>query len=117
MPRWLAKIPRWWLLAVLALLVLAVLAVERLSWNFLKEPIEERFEAAVGRSLSIDGDVSLSLFPRPAATVNTVALGNPEWAEAANMLEIERIRPWPSIWAALIAEFRPARRSVQLLFA
>lgn len=53
MPKWLAGIPRWGLLTVLALLVLAllvltVLAAEMVSWNFLKEPVEERFEATNG---------------------------------------------------------------------
>ncbi|MGM0657671.1 MAG: AsmA family protein [Pseudomonadota bacterium] len=101
MRRWLSRILRWGLLGVLCLLVLAVLAVELLSWNFLKAPIEERFEAATGRSLSIEGELSLSLFPRPVATVNRLALDNPEWAEAPNMLEVERIRVWPSLGAAL----------------
>lgn len=101
MRRLLASILRWGLLIVLTLLILGVLAIEFLSWNFLKEPIEERFETATGRSLSIDGDLSLSLFPRPVATFNNLALDNPEWAEASNMVEIERIRVWPSLWAAL----------------
>lgn len=104
MRKWLSRILRWGLLTVLALLVLVVLAVELLSWNFLREPIEKRFEAATGRSLSIEGDLSLSLFPRPVATVNALALDNPDWAEAPNMLEVERIRAWPSLWAALTGQ-------------
>jgi len=101
MPGLVSKILRWVLSGTLAVLVLGAVAIELVSWNFLRTPIENYFEAATGRSLSIDGDLSLGLFPRPLATVNALTLENPGWAEAPRMLQIERISVRPSLWAAL----------------
>lgn len=96
-----ARILRWVLLAALALPAVAALTFELISWNFLRGPIEERFEAATGRALAIDGELSLSLIPRPVAEVNALTVDNPPWADAANLLKIERLRVRPSLWAAL----------------
>ncbi|MDT8409523.1 MAG: AsmA family protein [Wenzhouxiangellaceae bacterium] len=101
MTRLLAKTLRWLLLTFLGLLVLLVAAVELISWNFLKQPIESRFEITTGRSLAINGELSLGLFPRPHAIVNDVAVDNPEWGEAADMIEVELIRLRPSLSALL----------------
>jgi len=73
----------------MALLALVAVAIELVSWNFLRAPIENRFAAATGRSLSIDGDLSLSLLPRSGATASALTLENPDWASAPGMLEIK----------------------------
>lgn len=100
MPNRVAGLSRWALYSVLALL-LALLSLELISWNFLKKPIEQRFEAATGRTLSIDGPLSLSLLPNPRVSANAVKLGNPGWTEAPSLLEIEHLSIKPSLWAAL----------------
>jgi uncharacterized protein involved in outer membrane biogenesis len=91
------KALKWLLAGLLAIVILAALAVELMSWNFLKPMISERIETATGRSLTIDGDVTLSLLPRPEASVDKVTLGNPEWSSGARMLEVERISVSPDL--------------------
>ncbi len=103
MRRLVSRVLLWVPRGAMALLALVAVAIELVSWNFLRAPIENRFAAATGRSLSIDGDLSLSLLPRSGATASALTLENPDWAAAPGMLEIERISVRPSLWAALRA--------------
>lgn len=85
------------LTGVVALLVVAVVVVALMPWNFLKAPITERVEAATGRSLEIRGDVSLSLLPRPHIEMEQMAFANADWAQAPEMLSLGSLEITPSL--------------------
>lgn len=101
MPEALARVLKWGLAGVIALLVIAVLAVELMPWNFLRPPITERVESATGRELEIRGDVSLGLLPRPHMTLEDIAFANADWAETADMVSIGQVEVVPAL-ASLI---------------
>ncbi|WP_166261319.1 AsmA family protein [Marinobacter salicampi] len=94
----------WSLFGLLVFLVLLALVVELVSWNFLKPYITERVEAATGREMNIDGDISLSLLPRPEATVNGITLANPERATSETMVEVGQVSITPSLTALLTGD-------------
>ena len=64
---------------VVVLLVGAVLVVPGfVNWNHYKPEIISAARDAVGRDLVVDGDISLSLLPAPALSVDGVRLANIE---------------------------------------
>jgi AsmA protein len=64
--------------AIVGLGVIAAVAVILLvDPNDYRDDIEQRVERATGRTLKIDGELHLKLFPWLALQVNDVALGNP----------------------------------------
>jgi hypothetical protein len=103
------KWPLMALAAVLAMLAMLAVAVELISWNFLKPRIAERVESATGRALEIDGNVDLALLPRPGLTLHDVALANPDWAESPHFVEIDRLRVLPDLAAAITGRLALAR--------
>lgn len=92
-----SKRRRGWLLIPLIVVVLIIVAVELISWNFLKPFITERIEVATGRSAAIHGDVSVSLFAKPRLSLHEVELENAEWAASTPILEAQRISVSPSL--------------------
>lgn len=79
------------------LLLVVVLALELMSWNFLKDPITERVTTATDREMAIGGDISVSLFPRPHIELQNLAFANADWAQAPNMVRVDRIELTPSL--------------------
>jgi len=84
-----------WLWRILALLV--VLVVVALGALFLVPTSRiaalatDRFEAATGRTLVLDGDVRPSLWPVLGVTTGAVQLGNSDWAGPEPFIETARI--------------------------
>ncbi|MGM0569396.1 AsmA family protein [Marinobacter sp.] len=97
MPKALAKTLKWGAAGLIVLLVIAILAVELIPWNFLKPPITDRVESATGRELEIRGDITLGLLPRPHMTFEDVVFANTDWAEDAAMAAIARLEVVPSL--------------------
>ncbi len=77
------------LVVVLAAAVLIVPSL--IDWNDYKEQIAARAEGLTGRTLTIDGDIRITLLPAPALVVNDVALVNMEGATAAEMVRLKSL--------------------------
>ncbi|WP_181870716.1 AsmA family protein [Vreelandella rituensis] len=90
---------------MLLLVVLVVVIVQLMSWNVFKPLIVERLEAASGRSVAIEGDITVELLPRPKISLHDVKIGNPEWAASPQMLEARRVSVSPSLGDLLDGEF------------
>ncbi|HVO45323.1 MAG TPA: AsmA family protein, partial [Steroidobacteraceae bacterium] len=67
-----------WFLA--GLLVLVVVAVAFMDWNWFKHPIERMASAKSGRSVTLAGPLQVHLWSlTPTVTLTGVTLGNPPW--------------------------------------
>ena len=78
---------------IVALVVVAALVVPFfIDLNTYKALIAEKAKAATGRDLTIDGDISLSLLPTPAISVEGLKFGNAAGGKAANMAELAAVR-------------------------
>ena len=80
-------------LATLVVLVIAAVLVgpSFVDWNGQKALITEEARKFTGRTLVIDGDVSLSLLPAPALSAESVRLANVEGGSAPAMAELESL--------------------------
>jgi len=79
---------KWTTGVFLALVVLIVMLVD---WNGLREPIARRISSATGRSVAVNGDLSVHLSWRPRIVANNVVFGNAAWSPDPAMVEIKRL--------------------------
>ncbi|MBF0394589.1 MAG: AsmA family protein, partial [Alphaproteobacteria bacterium] len=78
------------LFVVLAAGVLAVPSL--IDWNEYKGEIARRLEAAIGRDVVIEGDLSLSLLPTPTLSADEVAIANVKGGSASDMVTLRSLR-------------------------
>ena len=80
-------------LGVVIVLLVAALAIVPafVDWNDYKPEFAARVEAATGRKLTIEGDLSLSVLPAPVLAARSVRLANVEGAVAPDMASAESI--------------------------
>ena len=76
---------------VLVVFGLLLVAPNLIDGNRFKPLVIEGFEAATGRQIIIDGDLSLKLIPSPALSVRDVSLANIPGGQAENFLELESL--------------------------
>ncbi|MGD1880593.1 MAG: AsmA family protein [Kiloniellaceae bacterium] len=76
---------------VVALLVAVVVVVSFIPLDRYKGEIQARVKEQTGRDLRIDGDISLSLFPPVAISVENVGFANAPGASTAEMATIDRL--------------------------
>lgn len=96
--RWIVRL----LGVVVSLGLLAGLALFLVPTERIAGIAAERFEAATGRALTIDGPVRAQLYPLVGVRMDGVALANADWAEDGPMLRAEAIDLGLDV-AALIA--------------
>ncbi|MGE5545651.1 MAG: AsmA family protein [Solirubrobacterales bacterium] len=90
-----------WVGGGLALLVAAFVLFFTLlfNWNTIRAPLAGRAGTALGRSVSIDGDLTVHLGSVTRIRVEGLRLANPPWASRPDMARIERadvaVRLWP----------------------
>ena len=94
--------------AVIGLLVVVVLAVALLfDPNDYKDEIAAQVEAATGRSLNLEGDLELGLFPWLSVDTGRIVLGNAEGFGPEPFAELDgasvAIRLWPLITGSIEA--------------
>src|SRR3546814_5483663 len=76
---------------VVVLLVAAAIVISLIPLDSYKGEIQARVKEATGRDLRIDGDISLSLFPPVAVSVEDVGFANAPGAAAPEMATIDRL--------------------------
>ena len=85
--------------ALLALAIGGLLIVPGLiDWNRFKAPLAETLRAALGRAVTLSGDVRLSLLPVPTVSVTDVGVANPPGAIAADLLQLGRLDVQVALW-------------------
>lgn len=77
---------------LVAPLVVVTLLIALFGWNWLRAPIENITKERTGRTLTIQGDLSLRLaWPAPVVRADAIAFANPPWAREKNMLTAEAV--------------------------
>lgn len=78
---------------ILLILVAGLLGVGPLliNWNSYKADFQRQASLVVGRQITIDGPVSVRLFPWPRLTASNVRVANPAGAMLADMIQIEKV--------------------------
>ncbi|SDJ83365.1 AsmA protein [Ferrimonas sediminum] len=85
------KAIKWFLISVLALmLVIAVYVGVFLDPNAFKPEIEAKVKEATGRTLSIDGDIGWSLFPKVGLDIAGISLGNIPGEDLPPLLSVKQ---------------------------
>ncbi len=79
--------------AVIVILIAAVLvAPSFVDWNARKQQIAELVKDATGRDLTINGDIDVTILPRPAFRVEDVRLSNAAGGSAPEMVRLPEAR-------------------------
>ena len=76
---------------ILVILLVALIGPSFIDSNRYKAEIAAWVEAATGRKLTIDGDVSLSILPTPFVSLEGVRLGNVEGASSPDMVRLKSL--------------------------
>ncbi len=81
------------IVAVIVILIAGVLvAPSFVDWNARKQQIAELVKEATGRDLTINGDIDVTILPRPALRVEDVRLSNADGASAPDMVRLPEAR-------------------------
>jgi uncharacterized protein involved in outer membrane biogenesis len=75
---------------VVAVALVILLGPQLIPAERLKQDIARQVEAATGRTLTIDGELSFTLLPAPGVSVAGVHLSNVAGAHAPDMLQLDR---------------------------
>ncbi|MEL6643176.1 MAG: AsmA family protein [Pseudomonadota bacterium] len=99
-----------WVFRLLGLVVLiiiaAIAAIFLLPSDRIAGVVEERFEAATGRALTIDGDVRPSLWPALGVNTGAVSIANADWAGDTPMVAADNLSVSVDIGALIGGEVR-----------
>ncbi len=106
--RWVIRIAG----ALALLVVLAVVAVLLVPEERIARLAADRFEAATGRALTIDGPVRATFWPRAGVRAEGIAVANADWSENGPMLRAEVLEIGVDGPALLTGEVRIQRLEV-----
>jgi len=86
------RILKWIAGLSFALILLLVLGVALVGWNWLRGPIERMALEKTGRALSLGGDLSVDFaWPQSRLRASAVTFANPAWAGEKHMLAAEAV--------------------------
>ncbi|OSQ38394.1 AsmA family protein [Thalassospira mesophila] len=79
--------------ALVVVIIVALLVIPSLiDWNSYKSEVTTAVNEATGRNLELRGDLSLSLLPFPALSVEDAVLGNVDGATDENMVTVKEVQ-------------------------
>src|SRR5439155_2215536 len=99
---------RWRWVGGFFLLLLALLGASvtfgpsLIDWNIYKGSLARAVQDATGRPLTIAGDLSLEILPRPRLVARKVSLGNAPGGSTRDMVQVGRLEARLSPWLLLI---------------
>ncbi len=95
------RIIRWVLIAVVLLVVVVLALPFMLPTSVYKEQIIEQTRLATGRTLTIDGDLNISVWPALGVEVHKVRFANVEGAAEADMATMDSLVVGAELWPLL----------------
>lgn len=86
-----------------------LLYLQNLDLNSYRDQIGQQVEAVTGRSLSINGEISLGISLSPVIVISDVNFANAAWAHTRDMFTAQRVEAEVSLFSLLMAEPRIKR--------
>ena len=80
---------KYFILTILILLAILIIAPFFIPASSYKETIRSEVKKATGLDLIIDGDISLSVLPRPSVKLTKLTIPSPVQAQAKNLIELD----------------------------
>lgn len=96
-----------------ALVAAALIIPSFLDWTKYRTEIESAAEAATGRDVQIDGDISFAVLPSPALTAEKITLANTSGGAARDMATVDALDVRVGLWPLLLG--RVEVRSIVLV--
>jgi len=89
---------------IITIVALVAIFLAWFNWNMLRGPIAAEASAATGRSVRIDGDLSVHLWSlTPSATVRELKISNPRWMRGGgDMADIDSLTVSARLWPLLV---------------
>lgn len=106
--RWILRI----VFGLLALVALGVAVLFLLPADRIARLVTDRFEAATGRAMTLEGDVRPTLWPELGVNTGPVTIANADWSDAGPMLRAERLSIGVDIAALVSGDIRIRRVEV-----
>ena len=100
---------RWMVRVVMGLVVLGLLAIGALLFlpaEKIASLVENRFQAATGRTMTVQGDVRPTLWPSLGVTTGAVEIANADWSDAGPMLRAKGLSVSVDVMALLTGDIR-----------
>lgn len=107
--RWILRI----VFGLLALVVAAVAVLFLLPAERIAGLVTDRFEAATGRAMTLQGDVRPTLWPELGVNTGPVTIANAGWSDAGPMLSADRLSVGVDIMALLGGDVRISRIEIE----
>ena len=94
----------WIVVAIAVLLVAIVLFVALFNWNNARPWLEQRLSTSIGRSVAINGDLTVNWLrnpdasgasrwiPWPRFTAHDISIANPAWARQPRFATVQQVR-------------------------
>jgi AsmA family protein len=111
-----SRTQRWLLIglaAVAAIFIAIGVLLASLDLEALARANLGRVQAATGRALTIDGPLSVKLWPRPSIVAERVALANAPFGSAPQMATAQRVAAALEFWPLLSGRIEVARLALQ----
>ena len=80
---------KYFILTILILLAILIIAPFFIPVSSYKEAIRTEVKKATGLDLIIEGDINLSILPRPSVKLNKLKIPSPAQAQAKNLIELD----------------------------
>ena len=82
---------KWLAGTFFVLIVLLVLFLVFIDWNWMRDPIARRVSASTGRTFAMNGDLTVSLSMQPRVVANDIVLGNAAGSSDTSMASLKTL--------------------------
>ena len=96
-----AKVIGWSVVVLLALITVLVVVLLSLELSTYRGPLQSEITKAVGRQVSLRGEMSLQLSLHPTIAIEDVRLANPPWASRPDFARVGRVEIQLALWPLL----------------
>ena len=83
---------RWIIRALMGLVVLGALGIGVLLFlpaEKIAQLVEDRFQQATGRTMTVTGDIRPTIWPKLGVTTGAVTVANADWSDAGPMFQAQ----------------------------
>lgn len=87
-------------------LIAALVAPSLIDWNRYKPLIEARIEEALGRDVTIGGDLDFALLPQPKLFVGDLSIGNAEGTAAPELFRVRMMEARVALFPLFVGRVR-----------